>query len=255
MRAGWLADEAGRNGWWSGWRAVQLVSLPRLPLSLLGIAVGLLLVTGFSHGLWTQRWQQSHELESAVARLDGVPTTLGSWKGEVVEPDREAFAQSGLAACVMRNYVERNRGSRVSVFLMCGRAGPTSVHTPEWCYGGAGYEMTAPPVRYALALEDGRESAEFWTAQFIKTGAVSAVPLRIFWSWNAAGTWVAPAHPRLSFGRYPALYKLYFVHDDLTPTGSLDQDQAVVFMRAFLPELSKVLFPAAGSRLDLLEKE
>src|SRR5882724_4222912 len=115
--------------------------------------------------------------------------------------------------------------------------------------------MTGPPVQYALALADGREPAEFWTAQFIKTGPVPAVPLRIFWSWNATGTWVAPAHPRLTFGRYSALYKLYFVHDDLAPTGSLDQDQAVVFMRDFLPELSKALFPTAGSRSEVFEKE
>lgn len=224
----------------------QPLSLPRVPLLPFGCAIGLLLSSGILHGLWTQRWYPSHELEAAVDRLDHIPLAVRDWEGVAVEPDPQALAQSGLAACKVSTYVQQGAGSPVTMFLMCGRAGPASVHTPEWCYGAAGYEMSAPPVRYTVALEDGHPPAEFWTAQFVKTGPVPSVPLRIFWSWNATGTWMAPTHPRLSFGRYPALYKLYFVHDVQTLEDSLEQDPAVLFMRSFLPELRRVLFPASN---------
>lgn len=219
------------NGW---------IFLPGMSLSGLTAAVLILFVSGLVHGFWTQRWGQSRKLEEAAARLAAVPLALGEWQGEAVELDSEAVAHSGLAACWMRTYRHAQRDRQVSVLLMCGRPGPTSVHTPEWCYSGAGYEMTAPPVQQTVTAGDG-SLAEFWMARFVKPEAAEPSHLRIFWSWNAAGAWQAPKYPRLTFGRYPALYKLYLIRNESPSEQKSEDDPSLEFMRVLLPELGRVL--------------
>src|SRR4051794_39829223 len=118
--------------------------MPR-PAAIL-TAFALLLATGVAHGLRTERWSPSPALQEAVARVPHVPRAFGDWQGEDVEGDAESFGQTGARGWGVRNYVNRRDGSRVQAILMCGRPGRMSVHTPEVCYRGAGYEMLADPT-------------------------------------------------------------------------------------------------------------
>src|SRR4051812_10903743 len=114
---------------------------------VLAIAAAVVAADGYVHGLWTQRWQSSPELAQAVDRLDLLPSTVGDWRGTDHRKlqDREV-QQAGFAGHVHQSY-RRPDGAVVSVLLACGRAGPLSVHTPEVCYGGAGFQAAGDPVR------------------------------------------------------------------------------------------------------------
>ena len=205
---------------------------------LIGSALLVVLGSGLVHGWWTERWHSSPALGVAVARLGEVPLTIGPWKGEPVDVDPQAVAQANVAGCWMRRYTHGVSGEAVTVLLMCGRAGPVSVHTPEWCYGGAGYEMAGAPTRLALGPVADLPPAQFWTARFAKLAPAVPEQLRIFWAWGAAGAWTAPDRPRLAFARQPVLFKLYVLRSLRSASERLEDDPCVEFMRQLLPQFA-----------------
>ena len=137
----------------------------------------------------------------------------------------------------MRQYANPHTGDSTLVILMCGRAGRMSVHTPEVCYRGAGYEMHDQP-----AVRSFKDAGSFWTAQFTKKSAVTT-NLRLCWAWNAHGKWEASASPRWQFRGEPFLYKLYVSHEaSRQPGAAPGVDPTAEFMREFLPVLDRTLF-------------
>lgn len=209
---------------------------------LLPLGTGLVILAAASlvHGMWTQRWRPAHALQAAAARLEHVPVRVGDWLGRDVPMDPEVMERSGLTACWTRRYVREQSGQGVTVVLMCGRAGPTSVHTPEACYGGAGYERTGAMVRHVVE----RPAAEFWAADFRKDTAAVPAYLRIFWGWSGDGSWSAPNHPRLTFARREALFKLYVLRETSGAHEPYSSEPCVEFLHAFLPVLTQSLFPS-----------
>jgi hypothetical protein len=213
------------------------------------IALTLVLSAGVVHGLWTERWRPAPALEDAAARVARVPLRLGDWTGTEAASDPEAFAMAGARGYWTRSYVNGRTGQSVLVILMCGRAGRMSVHTPEVCYQGAGYDLFEPPAARAIRAPDGREFGSFWTAVFAKAAA-PRTELRLFWAWTDDGAWRAPASPRWEFRGRPVLYKLYVAQDGRPPG---DHGPAPDFLWQALPELNRVLFepepgpPSAGS--------
>lgn len=212
-----------------------------LRLLTLGTGLGILVAASVVHGMWTQRWRPSQELQAAATRLAQVPLQVGHWQGrdELIEP--AVVERSGLAACWTRRYTHERSGRGVTVVLMCGRAGPTSVHTPEWCYGGAGYERTGTTLRYVVEQQTAAP-AEFWAADFLQENPAVPAHLRIFWGWSADGTWSAPNYPRLSFAGREALFKLYVLRETSADGRPLSSDPCVEFLRAVLPVLERTLF-------------
>lgn len=203
-------------------------------------ATVLMIVADVVHGTWTDRWGPSTERENAVKRLADVPLLIGDWDGQTREIDPSEFEVARIDGYLMRDYVNRRTGSHVSILLVCGRPGPVSVHTPDVCYRGAGYESVAAPAEYAVPLDS--SEAHFWTAKFRKQESAVPVQLRVFWSWSADGQWAAPEKPRWTFARSRALYKLYVIRQLLPTEEPLAHDPAVEFMRALIPELKKALF-------------
>src|SRR5436305_14686824 len=149
--------------------------LLRLAPVLTGFAI--VLLAGLVRGIWTQRWHRSAELEEATARLADLPQAVGDWKGEAGELDQQDLAAAGATGYWMQRFTHRRSGAVVTVVLLCGRPGPMSVHRPESCYRGAGFEVTGPAVKHALPLAPGA-SAGFWTGKFCKTEPVGATYLR-----------------------------------------------------------------------------
>lgn len=217
-----------------------------VPRSLaLPAGVVLLLATGLVHGFWTERWQPSTALQDAAQRLDRVPMTIGDWQGRDVPMDPDAVERSGLNACWTRRYMHTRSGRSVTVVLMCGRAGPTSVHTPEACYGGAGYQRTGmtarQPVEYGSPVP-----GDFWTADFTKETAAVPLHLRIFWGWGTKDGWSAPRSPRWTFRRTEALYKLYVLRETAGPHEPSAGEPCLTFFRVLLPVLDATLFAEIG---------
>jgi hypothetical protein len=205
-------------------------------------AVGLAVViaSGVVYGAWTQRWQESAVLENAVAKLQGLPEQVGRWQARPAELDQDALDMAGAKGWWVRRFTNEQTGTSVLVILLCGRAGPLSVHKPETCYTTAGYTLTSAPVRYTVRNETEATAAEFWTGVFKKPEA-GGEQLRIFWSWYDGRAWQASDNPRWTFAHLPALYKLYVIRETNGRSERLDDDPAAEFLRRLLPEMSRTL--------------
>jgi hypothetical protein len=167
--------------------------------------------------------------------------TLGDWDGRVKELEDRTVALAEAAGYVRRQYVNRRTGSSVALLILCGRPGPLSVHSPEVCYDGTGYEELGGRTEYT---EPGPPAAEFWVYRFRKRDSAIPVHLRVLHSWGAAGSWKAVESPRLAFAREHLLYKMYIVRELPNPDEPLKDDPALDFVRVLLPELQKfLLFP------------
>jgi hypothetical protein len=215
--------------------------MSRLLPGVVGLAV--LLGAGVVHGLWTERWQRSAELQEAAARLADLPDDVGPWRGQPEPADPDALKMAGAVGHWSRRFSD-GRGNAVGVLLLCGRAGPMSVHRPEHCYSTAGFEGAGAAERLPLAVSGG-EPAEFWTARFHKDEADGPLQLRIFWGWSAGGAWQAPDSPRLAFSRQRVLYKLYVFRDLAGPQEPLG-DPCVALLGHLLPVLQRTLAPAGA---------
>jgi hypothetical protein len=202
-------------------------------------AMAVLVVTGLVHGLWTDRWSWSSEPGSSVAKLANIPALLGDWENvEELPLDAREQEAGGIAGYVIRRYVHRQTHREVQMFLVCGRPGQISVHTPDVCFEGAGYEFPDSPQPKIAGGPDNH----FWMSDCTKQTGALPERYRIYWSWNADGTWQAPKEPRLTFARHKALFKLYVV-EKLAPLGEAsDKDAALDFIGQLLPELKKCLF-------------
>ena len=107
-----------------------------------GVVLVTVLASGAAAGLCTGRWGSSRTVQSAVARLDHVPLSLGTdWDvQEGTKLSEREIAVAEIDGYLARRYFHRRTGTFVSVMLLCGRPGPLSVHTPEVCYAGSGYD-------------------------------------------------------------------------------------------------------------------
>jgi hypothetical protein len=206
---------------------------------MLTFAAGLVVViaSGWVYGAWTQRWQKSANLEARAAKLRELPDDFGPWKGEPAELDADALAMVGAEGWWVRRFRDERNGATLLAIILCGRPGPLSVHKPETCYGGAGYESESPAIKYTPADLKG---SECWTGKF-QEPRTGGNELRIFWSWYGEDGWRASDNPRWDFARLPALYKLYVVRQTAGRAQQLDDDPAADFLRRLLPEAARVL--------------
>jgi hypothetical protein len=192
-------------------------------------AIGCLLLSGvLCHSLAND----SEQLDAAAARVAQVPQVIGDWHGQDETPEDRSFEQTGAKSYWMRHYVNQKTKDSVLVILMCGRSGRMAVHTPEVCYSGAGYELQDQPTASAIKGDE-----RFWTAQFTK----KAGQLRLYWAWNARGTWEASSAPRWEFRGEPFLYKLYVSRE--ISAQEPQTDVTAEFLRQFVPVLNATLFP------------
>lgn len=201
-------------------------------------AVGILLASGIAcHALS----RDSAELDGAADRVEEVPKVIGDWQAQTEVSDERAFEQAGARGYWTRTYINQRTRDAVQVILMCGRPGKMAVHTPEVCYGGAGFELREQPAAYALKSDKG-DAGQLWTAQFQKKGVVPA-RLRLYWGWSSRGEWQASPSPRWQFRGEPFLYKLYVSRDTTgQPTLSPQADPTAEFLRQFVPALNRTLF-------------
>jgi hypothetical protein len=210
----------------------------------LGTAVILLVAFGVVEGLWTDRWALSGAVEQATDRLGAVPAGVGDWESKDEELDARQIERSGMSGYLMRQYTHRRTGETIQVLLVCGKPGPTCVHTPDVCYRGAGYVQQGPAKRRDLGGPAPLGPAQFWTADFVKQDAVVPERLRIYWGWGTSAGWQAPDNPRVSFVGQGALYKLYVIRHVLKTDDMPTADPASAFVRVLLPQLNQALFAA-----------
>ncbi len=175
---------------------------PRIPMrQTLPVATALVLViaAGLVHGHWTRRWAPSQAVQSAAARLERIPMTLGDWQGQ----RRRSTAGSSTWR---RSPATSPGGTRtaparapVTVLLVCGRPGPISVHTPDICYAGAGFEPLKPPSRVTLPCGILRAAGRVLDGRSEQAGAAGPTISASSGPGPPPGLWEAPDNPRLAF--------------------------------------------------------
>jgi hypothetical protein len=205
-------------------------------------AVATLLASG---ALFHLLARDSSQLEAAAARVPLAPHVVGDWHGQDQATDDATFAHAGAKEYWMRVYENQKTKASVLAILMCGRAGRMSVHTPEVCYRGAGFELREAPSICWFKNERGEKTTQLWTALFMKP-AGSPDHLRLYWAWNVHGEWEAAATPRWQFWGEPFLYKLYVSRTGAAGNIGPQADPAADFLREFLPALQTSLFARAG---------
>jgi hypothetical protein len=204
------------------------------------LAAAVLIASGLLHGLQTSRWRISQELRLAAERLKtAVPETLGQWSGQDQPMDPREASVAQFTGFIKRNYTEAKTGRTVSLLLAVGPPGPISVHTPEFCFVGAGFEEVGEKKRVSA-----RGGNVFWMSDF-KPQTGSAESLRVFYAWSTDGAWVASGASRLDFAASPYLYKLYLVRNIGTPGEPTAGDAALDFAEELLPVLTRNLRPKA----------
>jgi hypothetical protein len=208
----------------------------------IAMSVVALIACGYVHGIWTDRWSEKLDPAAAASRFDNLPMTIGNWEAEALTASPGEL--QGLSGYLARRYVNRDTGDAVTIALMCGRPRVVSIHTPDVCYAGSGYEVTAPAKFSPGGLP---EAATFWTTDMVRTRAVEQTRLRIFYTWTATGSWEAPDTPRVSYAGVPVLYKLYLVRDLPAGNSPLEDDPCLEFFKQLQPELHKTLFAAPSS--------
>jgi hypothetical protein len=208
-------------------------------LLLIVPAVVAVVATGVVHGFWTGRWQLSAAPAEAASRLATVPLEAGDWLGQDLETDPRLLTDA--YGVLYRRYVHRKTGKAVTLYLLCGRPGPLSVHTPDVCYGGSGFTVTRLGRQSCGTGPDA--AGRFEAAQMAKRRLSENVLLRVFWSWSADGPWVLPDNPRVTFAQHPVLYKMYLIRELAQANEPVEDDPSLDLMRQLQPELRRSLFP------------
>jgi hypothetical protein len=194
-----------------------------------------LVVCGIVHGFWTDRWTPPVETAQAAERLNDIPLELGEWDGEALEV-KSGEAGNGVAGCIKRRYVHRKTGAVMSVFLVCGRPGPVSIHTPDVCYGASGFQVNTTG-RYEF--DDGES---LWKTDATRTNATEQTRLRLYWGWSDGTGWTAADDARAQFARRPVLHKLYVVRELSGLNESGRTEPCEEFLSVLLPALRRTLF-------------
>ena len=213
--------------------------------------VGIVLVVGSAiiDGLWTDRWKESEELKNALGRLDRVPMAIGDWVGRDVAVDPREMVAAELDGCLMRRYENTRTHRAATLFIVCGRPGPVSLHTPEVCYPGVGYEMVEKrPETLSVPVDRKEDRAELAWADFERHSVFPPEHIRIYWSWKTTGTWSVPYSPRVAFGSQLFLYKLYLIHRTGGAMEAAEDASYTGFLLQLLPELNQWLHSRGDMR-------
>jgi len=211
--------------------------IPLVRILAAAAAMVLIVGSGLAYGLWSGRWDPPSAAPTDVnARLESIPASIGDWSGEDLEAD--VRGASPVLGRLERRYRNMRTNQIVTVSLVGGYPGPISIHTPDVCYGSSGYDVGqnrkfVPPKTTGV---------EFWTADAVKKKSTDQTRLRIFWAWNGGDGWEAAENPRLTFVRYPVLYKLYLIHELNTAGDALEDDACLDLFHQWQPELQRALF-------------
>ena len=203
----------------------------------------LIVGSGYLHGIMTGRWGQSSKVQQAAERLSLIPTTIGSWTGKDAEISERVLEIGEILGYVDRRF-RRDDGRELELLLLCGRSGPMSVHPPDVCLRGVGFEFVQQQ-RIVVASDD-MIPAEVFAGDFIlRTAAGVEEHTRLFWAWmDESGAIMAPDTPRLTFSANDYLYKIYVVPNLRGPVEMIDEDNTgLSFLRELIPLLRVNLVP------------
>lgn len=214
-------------------------SSPRSQCSMTLFAAGLvvLLATTCVSEILTAGLNNPEALARSASRLDQIPETIGNWHSVPRELSEREQRLAQISHFVRREYRHEETGYAVVLTVLCGPAGPMSVHPPTSCFEGVGYELASGPN--LVTMDNGARSASFNRAVFRPPQSMHSEVVRVFWAWSTDGQWDAPPNPRIAYRGEPALYKLYVVEQAVESVSDLEQAEA--FLADALPVIQEAL--------------
>lgn len=215
-------------------------TLPPILVALMILGVG----TYYS-GIYSERWgvRDSERLDRFTRLIENVPTEFGDWTSEEQPLTEKEFKLTNCTNYMSRNYTNQKTGKEISVYLVCGTARHICVHSPDWCYQGAGFQALSKPTAVTLStLSEMDLLPEFLMSSFSKETPQGIRELRILWTYSDDGTWIGPESQKFHFAGRPALYKLYLINH--SPPANEDVERGVIaeFAKELLPILNQELF-------------
>ena len=220
-----------------------------LPFAVVLVVLG---IGTFIEGKLSDRWgrESSAKLDAFTARLEKVPREIGDWTSTDDEVNQEEFKLSNCTGYVSRTYTNRE-GQRVNVYLVSGSARHVTIHTPDWCYVGAGFQLEHEPQQYTIdEVPEVSAPPEFLTTRFLKEEPLVTNRIRIFWGFSDNGEWIGPRMPKPAFAGRSAMYKIYVITQlDGSISAEIEDNPSINFLRTFLPAINKVLFTDGDSNL------
>ncbi len=214
--------------------------LNRRDLGLCISGLTMLLVAAVASAVLNEGLSDPAALSAAALRLQQIPGQIGAWTSAAEKIDDRELRLAEISAFIRREYRHAETGRAVSLTILCGPAGPMSVHPPTACFEGVGYSLISGPTVVGIT-DDTEQTISLKKASFrLQDSSLSEV-VRVFWGWSIDGEWDAPGSPRMSYRGQPWLYKLYVVDRAYEATEDLAQSEA--FLREALPEIRKALKP------------
>ncbi|MCA9264838.1 MAG: exosortase-associated EpsI family protein [Planctomycetales bacterium] len=207
-------------------------------------AVVLLALSFFAHSKIIGDGRGNERLEEFTINLDGVPAEFGDWTSVDQPLDPQEFERTHCTNYISRVYQNKKTGEEVSVYLVSGSARHITIHSPDWCYQGAGYRMQDEPEPFTVHYSDGKD-ATFSAAVFRKETLAGEENRMILWSYADEPQWDAPRLAGLAKARFagrPALYKVYLITVPASVAAPFEESPSVGFAQEFLPILNDILF-------------
>jgi hypothetical protein len=209
----------------------------KIPHLIAGACI--LLLFGVVQALTINRADANVDFKRLADGLGAIPLVMSDWQGEDLEADALAARVADCEGMLQRRYTS-NDGREISLMILVGRPGPLSVHLPEFCYRGLGYEEQGPTQH--REFDSSTPSATFRVVNMENSRAIVPRHIRVYHSWNNGSGWSAPATPRLAFARASYLYKLYVTPPPSSSPLAEDKDVCADFIRACLPAIDDALF-------------
>ena len=211
-------------------------------------AVAVMLGSAFVQGKWSRRWGEPVELELFAKRIKDVPMDIGDWQGDkLADMDERTMTAAGAVGALSRKYTHRVTKQEVRLDIVCGRMLDVFAHTPDRCYPSVGFDTDSAQVRTEIKLATG-QTAEFWTAAFLKEDKRESLRVRVYWNFSSDGNWEAPESPKGHYAGQPALYKVYLQSSGREGEQSINQTASAEFGKVLFPELTKVFFPGSAAQ-------
>jgi hypothetical protein len=213
-----------------------------IPLAAL---LAVLAVTTYLQGVATERWgrEKTERLQKLATNVnERIPMEIGEWIATEHEVDKEQYKASNCEAARALTFENRTSGEEIDVFVVAGTARNVTIHTPDWCYRGAGYEMENEKNEFIMECPGLPQPPEFLTATFKKEEPSQITRLRIFWTFSDDGSWHGPRQEKVTFAGRKSLAKVYLITRIPLQGDELEENATFSFVKDFMPVLNAALF-------------
>jgi hypothetical protein len=213
------------------------------------IAFALVIGGGVAAGLQSYRWSGNDEFDAVEAKLKDLPDRLGAWTRilDAEETLTEDEKNIGEIEVYQKRSYRNAKGTMVDMIIVCGRPGPISVHTPDVCMRGAGFEMKQHESETVpLPLQGDRTDAneKVNAALFERKDSTGPSLRHVYWAWSDGGSWSAESPRWKNLHRPPFIFKVYVWRGLAREDESLDKDPCLDLIGELFTELHARLAPS-----------